>query len=261
MPLARVNGIDIYYRVEGQGEPLIMIAGYSMSENNWKYQSNAFRNNFQVIIFDNRGVGKSDKPQGPYTTQIMAEDVIGLMDHLNIKKAYILGISMGGMIAQEIALNHPERLIKLILGCTYACCYRPSSGMTPDMQEAVKLPIRQTTSRLMDLALNKFLLRISVLPLMKIRCRFMGVLEARGLEGQRAACLGHNTLDRLSWINVPTLVIVGTKDRVLIPSSSEVIANKIPHARLVQIKGGSHLFSIEMHKMFNKEVLDFVKSY
>jgi len=167
---------------------------------------------------------------------------------------------MGGMIAQEIAINHPERIIKLILACTYACHDKESSGMTQDMEKAIKLPIRRTTNRLIDLAVNKFLLRISILPVMKIRFRFMGELEARGLEGQRDACLGHNTLERLSQINVPTLVIVGTKDRVLKPSSSTVIASKIPNARLVKAENGSHLFSMEMRGTFNKEVLDFLNS-
>jgi pimeloyl-ACP methyl ester carboxylesterase len=88
----------------------------------------------------------------------------------------------------------------------------------------------------------------------------MGESEAQGLEGQSAACLGHDALDRLCQINVPTLVFVGTKDRVLKPSSSEVIANKIPNARLVKFKGGSHTFSLEMRSMFNKEVLNFLKS-
>jgi len=183
-----------------------------------------------------------------------------LMDFLSIKKVHVLGMSMGGMIAQEMAIKHPERIIKLILGCTYGCHDKASNGMTPEMEEAVKLPIRRTTSRIMDLAISKFLLRISILPLMKIRCRRMGESEAQGLEGQRAACLGHDALDRLCQINVPTLVFVGTKDRVLKPSSSEVIANKIPNARLVKFKGGSHTFSLEMRSMFNKEVLNFLKS-
>jgi pimeloyl-ACP methyl ester carboxylesterase len=132
--------------------------------------------------------------------------------------------------------------------------------MTQDMEEVIKLPIRRATSRLLDLAMSKFLLRISLLPLMKTRFRFMEELEARGLEGQRDACLGHNALERLCQINVPTLVIVGTKDRVLKPSSSAVIARKIPNARLVKAKNGSHVFSMEMRGRFNKEVLNFLKS-
>jgi pimeloyl-ACP methyl ester carboxylesterase len=258
VPIAEVNGINIYYETQGLGEPLILIMGFSGRGSDWKFQTAEFKKRYRVITLDNRGVGKSDKPQGRYTTKIMADDVIGLMDYLKIKKAHILGASMGGMIAQEIAINYPERVIKLILACTYAYHDKESSGMTQDMEEAIKLPIRVTTSRVIDLAMSKFLLRISFLPLMKIRFRFMGELEARGLEGQRDACLGHNALERLSQINAPTLVIVGTKDKVLKPSSSEVIARKVPKARLVKAENGSHVFSMEMRGIFNKEVLNFL---
>jgi pimeloyl-ACP methyl ester carboxylesterase len=93
------------YRVEGQGEPLVMISGFSDTLDDWKYQIPPFKKHFQLITMDNRGVGKTDKPQGPYSIMMMADDTIGLMDYLNIKKGHILGISMGGAIAQEIAIH------------------------------------------------------------------------------------------------------------------------------------------------------------
>jgi pimeloyl-ACP methyl ester carboxylesterase len=260
MPVTNINGIKIYYDIEGKGEPLILIQGFSGRGSDWKFQTSAFKRLYQVITFDNRGVGRSDKPQGPYTTKLMADDVIGLMDCLNIRKAHILGMSMGGMIAQELAINYPERVMKLILGCTYACHDCASSGMTLAMEKAVRLPIRETTTRLLDLAVGNLLLRISFLPFAKFRQNRMGQSEAQGLEGQRDACLAHNAMERLSKIKSPTLVIVGSKDKVLKPTSSEVIAEKIPNARLVKTANGSHLFPLEMRKVFNKEVIDFLKS-
>ena len=120
MPKARVNGISINYSVEGRGEPLFLIMGFSGSKMAWFFQRGAFRKHFQVVTFDNRGVGQSDKPPGPYSMKMFADDTVGLMDHLGIDKAHVLGASMGGMIAQHIALSHPERVRKLVLSCTVA---------------------------------------------------------------------------------------------------------------------------------------------
>jgi pimeloyl-ACP methyl ester carboxylesterase len=96
MPMANANGININYRVEGQGEPLIMINGMNEVQSNWRFQTGLFKKYFRTITFDNRGAGKSDKPAGSYTIKMMADDTIGLMDHLNIEKAHVLGVSMGG---------------------------------------------------------------------------------------------------------------------------------------------------------------------
>ena len=139
MPIAKVNGININYMVAGQGEPLVMIAGFSADQSLWKSQLPAFKKQFQMVIFDNRGVGKSDKPQGPYSPKMMSEDTIKLMDYLNIKKAHILGHSMGGLIAQEIAINYPERVMKLILASTWAYQDNDANGVTSAMLEACEI--------------------------------------------------------------------------------------------------------------------------
>jgi pimeloyl-ACP methyl ester carboxylesterase len=121
--------------------------------------------------------------------------------------------------------------------------------------DARKIPIRRIADTLYSLAFNGKLFRIIFIPLVKIQVR---LIETAGLLGQMEAVLGHNTLDRLHAIKVPTLVITGTKDRAIKPSSSEVIAKLIPNARLVKVEGGSHAFFIEMRGRFDKEVLDFL---
>lgn len=259
MPIAKVNNVNISYKVEGSGEPLVMISGLG-STGDWKYQSPAFKRHYRVVTFDNRGVGKSDKPAGPYTIKMMAEDTVGLMDYLKIEKAHLLGISMGGMIAQEIALNYPERTTKLILGSTFACHDAESNGMTHEMIEAAKLPVRKGMNRLLDLAFDRPLFKIIFVPYWKAMCSFLGDSQAAGLEGQKRACLEHDTLSRLSRIKIPTLVIVGAKDKVIKPSSSEVIAKNIPGAKLIKAENGSHTYFMEMGKTFNAEVLNFLKS-
>ena len=120
MTVANVNGINIDYKVEGQGNPIVMISGAGADKSAWRYQTKEFAKHYLVVTFDSRGVGKSDKPPGPYTIKMMADDTVGLMDHLGIAKAHIIGVSAGGMVAQELGISYPDRVDKLILGCTFA---------------------------------------------------------------------------------------------------------------------------------------------
>ena len=266
MPRAHVNGININYKVQGQGEPLVLIMGYSGDQSGWVFQRRAFRKHYRLLTFDNRGVGKTDKPTGAYSMKTMADDTVGLMDHLGIENAHVLGVSMGGMIAQEITINHPERVGKLILGCT-AAGRSESSGIAPDLPRAVglgddytddevrSLPLTRVVDKLVTLSFNKCLYRTVFVPLMKIQIRLAG---STGLAGQLEAVLSHDTFDRLQTINAQTMVITGTGDRAILPSSSEELATAIPNAKLVKIPGGSHAFFIEMRGDFNREVLGFL---
>jgi len=260
MPLAKVNGISINYTIVGQGEPLVMIMGFGGDQSAWKRQVSAFKKHYQVIIFDNRGTGRSDKPEGSYSPKLMAEDTIQLMDFLKMDKAHILGVSMGGLIAQEIAINYPGRVLKLILANTWACQDNEDNGLTPEMLAAAELPFRQGFSYLLDASVNKFFNRYILIPLIKFKMRRIKEPEITALMGQADGIKGHDSLDRLPLIKPPTLVLTGTKDRVVKPESSTTIAQKIPNAKLVKIKNGSHITCWEKSKIFNKEVLAFLKS-
>ncbi len=118
MPKARVNGINMAYDVSGHGEPLVLIMGLGGTRKSWVFQKRAFSKHFKVITFDSRGMGKGDKPTEPFTMKTLADDTIGLMNHLNIAKAHVLGVSHGGRVAQEVAINYPERVNKLVLAST-----------------------------------------------------------------------------------------------------------------------------------------------
>lgn len=118
MPIARVNGINMAYDVSGQGEPLVLIMGLGGTRQSWVFQERAFSKHFKVVTFDSRGMGKSDKPNEPFGMKTMADDTIGLMNHLDIDKAHILGVSHGGRVAQEVAINYPDRVMKLVLAST-----------------------------------------------------------------------------------------------------------------------------------------------
>ncbi len=260
MPVANVNGININYTIAGHGKPLVMITGLGIDQSTWKPQVSAFKEHYQVITFDNRGVGKSDKPEGPYSPRMMAEDTVQLMDFLKIEKANILGYSMGGLIAQEIAINYPERITKLVLGSTWCCQDDGANGVTPNLLEAAKLPPRQGFNRLIDSCFNRLFYRFIIVPFIKFQARRMKEAEIKGLERQVECIKGYDSLDRLPLIKAPTLIVTGTKDRVIKHESSDTISQKIPDARLVKIKNGSHVVCMEKSKVFNKEVLEFLQS-
>jgi pimeloyl-ACP methyl ester carboxylesterase len=118
MPITTANGIDLYYEVHGEGEPLLLIMGLSLSSKSWFRTIPALSKQYKVIVFDNRGVGVSGKPNSPYSIELMADDAKAVLDAAGVESAHIYGISMGGMIAQRLALKYPEVIRSLILGCT-----------------------------------------------------------------------------------------------------------------------------------------------
>src|SRR5262245_22114978 len=119
MSTAKIGSLDIYYEEHGAGEPLLLIMGLAADSTAWMFQVPAFAEKYRTIVFDNRGVGRSSKPAGPYTIHEMADDAAGLLDALHVQRAHVVGVSMGGMIAQELELRHPERVHGLVLACTY----------------------------------------------------------------------------------------------------------------------------------------------
>ena len=253
MPIIKAGDININYKVEGTGEPLIMIMGFGAGMEGWDSQTPFFAKYFKVITYDNRGAGKSDKPKGPYTTAMMAEDAVHLMDSLGIGKANVMGASMGGLIAQELAINHPEKVNRLVLACTFArlAMADPEGAKSTDTPE-------ERQKRVLSLAYNKPFYRFFYGTLAKFRSIPQDSPEAMGIEGQNAAVSTHDTVDRLASIRAPALVIVGTGDRLVSPSASEFLAGKIPDARLVKIEGGSHVFNVENKNEFNREALKFL---
>lgn len=267
MPKANVNGINIYYEVHGQGEPLVLIQGLGGGHGAWFFQTRAFKKHYQVITFDNRGIGKTDKSTDPYTIKTMANDTIGLMDYLGIDRAHILGVSLGGMVAQEIAIGYPQRVRKLVLACTSAGGGEVTD-IHPDMLRAIGIKEGSTDfdfrsvdfikvmSAIISVAFNRRLYRMLLIPISKV---YMKLGEVRGNVEQMEAVVGHSTIDRLHLIEAPTLVITGTEDRIVSPHSSEVIASQIPNAKLVNVEGGSHAFFMEMRGRFNAEVLGFLR--
>lgn len=267
MPKAPVNGVNLYYEVHGDGEPLILIQGLAGPSRAWFFQTRAFKKHYQVIVFDNRGIGKTDKSPEPYSAKTMADDTLGLMDHLGIARAHVLGMSLGSLVAQELAIHYPQRVGKLILAMAMAGGL-DRADVHPDMlrafgteEGAIDVDMRsvdfsKVMGAVVSLAFNKRLYRMVHVPLAKC---LMKRINVDGYSDQMEAIAGYSTLDRLHLIQAPTLLLTGTGDRLVSPSQSELLASKIPNAKLVKVEGASHAFFLEMRSRFNKEVLDFLR--
>lgn len=276
MPKAQVDGVELNYEIHGDGEPLLFVMGLGMDRRGWMFQVPFFSRHFKTIVFDNRGVGGSSKPAGPYTTETMAKDAAGLLAQLGISQAYIAGVSMGGMISQQLALHFPEKVKKVVLGCTYA---KPDESMDALISSSIgmlfgnkNLTVEQIASD-PDVDLKKlitFMTSLSLSPefLEKNKALVDMMLDevlreglnVDGFSGQLQAVRAHDTLARLGEISCPALVITGDADRLIPSKCSDEIAARLPGAKLVKIPGGSHGFNFEQPDVFNNEVLAFLKS-
>ena len=265
MPVAKIGDINLSYEVHGKGQPLILITGFASAQNMWYAQVRAFSKIYRVVTFDNRGFGKSDKPPGPYTTKMLAGDTIALMDHLGIKKAHILGGSMGGMAAQETAIGHPERLDKLILSSTsaggqplrdmlFGLIEAATPGWSRSRPDLASANLQRFMVAMASRSFNGMLYRVLIMPLVKLQA---ALGRAKVPVGQLEAMLSHNAMDRLDKIRAPTLVLTGSQDRLMPPHSAEELASRIKGAKLVVIDRGAHALG---GQRFNKEVLSFLGS-
>lgn len=252
----------MYYEVHGEGQPLLLISGLGSDMNGWALQIPEFAKKYCVIAFDNRGSGRTDAPYHAYSIPMMAKDTVGLMDALSIEKAHVLGVSMGGYIAQEVAIRYPGRVESLILVTTSVGPY------------LLKISILQAWAR-------QALRDMSPMTFFQIMLPFMfndgsfespGVLEmAVGtiaghsstppdvLARQMIACVEHDARDRIGQIAAPTLVIAGKEDPFVPFSLSEELAASIPYARLRVLDGGGHGFNASMADKFNQAVLAFLE--
>ncbi len=276
MSTATVGSVDLHYEEHGSGDPLLLIMGLAADSTAWLFQLPDLSQHYRTIVFDNRGVGRSSKPAGPYTIHEMADDAAGLLDVLGIERAHVVGVSMGGMIAQELVLRHPQRVRSLVLACTYP---EPDEKIEQQRMFSLnQLGGSVTTSGEMQIdlsSLNPMTFFQQMLPMVfnqefllrdlpKLMQVFSGALQygfsMEAILGQVSAVMGHRATDRLHQIAVPTLVLTGDADLLVPPSNSDILAREIPGARLVKVPGGSHGFNFETPDVFNREVLSFLAS-
>ncbi|MFT7473675.1 MAG: 3-oxoadipate enol-lactonase [Verrucomicrobiales bacterium] len=264
MPLtAKHDGVEIYFRTEGTGPPLLLISGTGHDHQFWSGQLPTFREQFRTLVFDNRGVGKSSVPEPGYSLADMAGDAVRVLDSASVDKAHVMGFSMGGHIAQELAINYPDRVSSL--GVHHSWCR--NSARLRTFQET-RLELARQDQRL---ALAEF----SMLGLHshdyynahadEMRAHRDFLLDQSpmnvGWIGQLEACLTGDTCDRLDRIDVPTLVTCSTLDVIAAPHHSRAIADQIPGATLVEIPDTGHVALMERPQQFADLCLGFLRPH
>ena len=262
MPFAEAtDGTRISYALAGRrdGEPLLMIQGLGADSRGWTFQKRAL-SRFRLILVDNRGVGGSDRPHGPYDLEVMAADAIAVLDHAGYESAHVMGASMGGILSQILAVRYPDRVRSLILACT-ACRHfewrrellqewaeqAQSRGMREFVRRNLRWMVGPRSLRRLAPALAVLGPLAFSVPVSSFVAQIQAILDMDdGLRGE------------LGTIRVPTLVLVGSQDVLTTQGDAEEIASFVPGAELAVIRGGAHLFQVEQAAAFNRTVGDFL---
>jgi aminoacrylate hydrolase len=262
MPLAELGDVSLHYKEHGDGEPVIGIMGFALDQRFWATQIPAVTATHRFITFDHRGLGRSTRAL-PTSIEEMADDTVGLMDHLGIDKAIVFGISMGGAVAQQVALRHPDRVRGLILGVTWA---RPIEFMRRQTLLARDIIEARGTEGLLQAALlwmftpEFFEMGRDVIDRM-VAAFFAETgpeaTEPAVLTAQLEAIEKHDTLAELGQISCPTLVLGGRRDMMVPAFASQEIARSIPGAELTLFETG-HGCMVEEMEAFNARVAGFL---
>jgi 3-oxoadipate enol-lactonase len=264
MAIATLNGIQLHYRLEGDGEEtIVLINGLADDLETWVLQVDDFlAAGYRVLRFDNRGVGASSAPAGPYSSAMLAADAKALVDSLALTDFHLMGVSMGGMIAQEYALNYPGDLRSVTFGCTYAApgpfCSR-MFAMWADMAPVLGVPFVMRDVTLWAFTVPFFEQRGEELAEFETAMRYM-TQPTRAYLAQLAVIQNHDATSRLGQISVPTLVLAGGEDILIPVSLSRRIHDAIPGSEWATTKGG-HACLWEHPAEFNQTFLDFVRRH
>lgn len=267
MPYVQTNGINLYYELHGNGEPLVLIPGISYSGWMWHKMIPPLAEHFQVISIDNRGSGQSDKPLGPYSAQMLATDVVGALDAFGLPKAHIFGHSMGGFVAQALALDYPERVDKLILAATNFGGPRhvPVSpeamavltDMSIDPMERLRRGIAVSCAPGFAEANPAFIDEW-------IQHRLDNPIDPAGYQAQLAIGLGLLAEaaafeSRLGNVTAPTLLLFAAEDKVVPPENAALMAELIPNATVAILPDAGHFFPFETPEAAVEVVVEFLK--
>ncbi len=262
---ARINGVELAYDLQGTGEPLVMIHGAQGDRSMFSGFAPAFASRFQVLTFDQRGSGQSEKPDMEYSIAMLADDTATLMDQVGFFSAHIVGVSMGGMIAQEFALRHAHKVRSLVLGCT-----------TPGGPKAVRLGGEALTNAYSTKPLSAeergralaeaafttgYIEQHPEIIQAMIEARRQRPLDPVALEHRMKAAYAHDAYDRLSQITCPTLVITGKDDALISWENSRILAEHIPGAKLVLLKPAGHCFWMEQPQQSHEAMLKFLEEH
>ena len=259
------DGTRLHYQVWGprQGEPLLLVHGLGADHRGWIMQRRALGSRYRCIALDNRGVGSSDKPVGPYDLEVMADDALRVLDAAGHDSAHVMGVSMGGILSQILAVRNPERVRSLVLAST-ACRHLPwrrellaewvetaeAHGMGVFVRDNVRWLLGQRSLR-------------RIWPLTAVLAPLVVNVPPHGFAAQARGILAmdDSLADELAGIRVPTLVTVGSQDILTPRGDSLELAERIPTAELVVIRGGAHLVQAEHAGTFNRVVRDHLDAH
>lgn len=260
MPILRSNGINLHYEQEGSGEPLLLIMGITATGSVWEKHVAYWQKKFTCITVDNRGVGLSDQPEGPYTTAQMADDCAGLLDALDIPKVRVVGCSMGSTIAQQLAIRHPQKIVSMVLMCPWAKCDNMTGATFQHMVNCKIAFDPEAFSLFIQLLIysksswDEDITFASMAANRKLAATEEQVQSLQGLSGQAAACIHHDALQMLPQIKQPVLVIGGKEDIFTPMWMASEVADAIPNAELYMYDGCGHAFHWEQIADFNERI-------
>jgi 3-oxoadipate enol-lactonase len=263
MPTIRSGDADIFYESSGDGDPLLLIMGLGTDSKAWLLQVPEFSKTHRVIVYDNRGVGDSSTPSGPYSTAQMAADALAVLDAAEVERAHVLGVSLGGTIAQHLALKAPERIRSLILASTWA---GPTNWRSRVRE--MQLGIIEHGGR--DALIRSRMLFLFAPPLFESSPQLVDLIEQRmssdgaslgGYLLHLDAAESHDLRDRLGEIKAPTLVLTGGRDVLVPPELSNEVASLIPGASFQAFDAAAHAVQFEAVEDFNRAVLEFISRH
>jgi pimeloyl-ACP methyl ester carboxylesterase len=260
MPSIACNGITVHYEEQGRGEPLICIMGLGAPGSLWEDHVAAYERHFRCILIDNRGAGESDRPSGPYTTQMMAADTAGLMDELGIENARVAGLSMGSAIAQELALARPELVRCLVLISSWSRCDRYTVAVFEHFKKMRALASPADFVQLLQLwiaAPGHYEANYDDM-LQGQQEASDGYMPLHAFQAQCDACSGHDAYDRLDQIAVPSLLTVGDADIFTPLRLSAEMHERMPNSELWVLPGRGHIHHWEDLEQFNARTTAFL---
>lgn len=260
MPNVMSNGINIHYEERGSGDPLILLMGLGAPGSRWEDHVAAYEKHFRCILVDNRGAGESDKPAGPYTTKMMADDTAGLMQALSIENAKVAGISMGSAIAQELALAYPEKVRSLVLISSWSRCDRYTQAVFDQFKKMRALASPADFVQLLQLwiASAPYYEEHYVEMTRDQKNAHENYMPLEAFQAQCEACSRHNTFDRLGRITVPALLTVGDAD-IFTPRRLTIeMHERMPHSKILVFNELGHIHHWEDLARFNEATSRFL---